>query len=125
MPILVLFLTTAILFGGAFFPVSILKGQFECLGEKVEKYITFLVTMPVSTLVDNLDEGLYQDQCKNCKSYFEYVIVKGTWLDCNKNYEDLKKPFENAYIYSMMHILKNIAWCWKKGVCPYEGMDSW
>ena len=68
------------------------KGQFECLGENSEKYITFLVPIKkeldngktvtyklkfidsfrfmqtsLSKLVDNLSE-IYNKECKGCKS---------------------------------------------------------
>ena len=64
------------------------KGQFECLGENTEKYITFsvpikkeldngktitekiklidsfrLMSISLSSLFDNLSEGLYNDKC--------------------------------------------------------------
>ena len=67
------------------------EGQFECLGENTEKYITFSVPIkkhgncktitykikfidsfrfmssPLSNLVDNLSEGLHSDKCIDCK----------------------------------------------------------
>ena len=78
------------------------EGQFECLGENTEKYITFSVPIKkefennktityhnhikyidsfrymsssLSSLIDNLD-------CKhiNCKSYFEYISAKNEVL---------------------------------------------
>ena len=70
------------------------KGQFECLGENTEKYITFsvpikkeldngktitekiklidsfrLMSISLSSLFDNLSEGLYNDKCDDCDSY--------------------------------------------------------
>ena len=70
-------------------------GNFECLGENAEKYITFSVplkkkienknieitykikfidsyrfmSMSLSKLTDNLSEGLHNNKCSNCKSY--------------------------------------------------------
>ena len=72
------------------------EGEFECLGENTEKYITFSVPIKkeftkkdkiikisyqikfidsyrfmsilLSKLVDNLSEGLHNDKCKDCKS---------------------------------------------------------
>ena len=77
------------------------KGQFECLGENTEKYITFSVPINIelgsnktitykikfidnfrfissslSSLVDNLSEGLHNDKCKDCKSCLEDISAK-------------------------------------------------
>ena len=61
------------------------EGQFECLGENTEKYITFLVTIKIgrdngksitsslSSLVDNLSKGLHSDKCTDCKSCLDYM----------------------------------------------------
>ena len=87
----------------------------ECLEENPERYVTFSVPIqkelangktvtykikfvdsvrfilsPLSSLANNLPEGLYKDKCKDCKSSPEYVAVKGKFFRCNKNYEDLK-----------------------------------
>ena len=79
------------------------EGEFECLGENTEKYITFLVPIKkeitkkdkiikmsykikfidsyrfistsLSKLVDNLSEGLHNDKCEDCKSYFDYMTT--------------------------------------------------
>ena len=76
------------------------EGQLECLGENTEKYITFPVLikkelgnsktitykikfidsfrfMPskLSSLVDNLPEGLHGYKCRNCESYCDYMII--------------------------------------------------
>ena len=76
-------------------------GQFECLGENTEKYITFSVPIKkeldnsktityklkfidsfrfmstsLSSLVDNLSEKLHSDKCKDCKSELDYMSVK-------------------------------------------------
>ena len=74
-------------------------GNFECLGENTEKYITFLVpikknienknieitykikfidsyrfmSMPLSKLIDNLSEGLYSNKCLDWESGLGYV----------------------------------------------------
>ena len=79
-------------------------GNFECLGENTEKYITFSVPIKkkiknkdkitkitykmkfidsfrfmltsLSKLVDKLSEGLHKDKCKDCESYLDYMIIK-------------------------------------------------
>ena len=74
-------------------------GNFECLGENTEKYITFsapiqknienkdleitykikfidshrFMAMPLSKLIDNLSEGIHNSKCVDCKSCLDYV----------------------------------------------------
>ena len=80
------------------------EDQFEFLEERTKKYIIFSVptkktlktASSLSSLADNLSEGLHKDKCKNCKSDLEYVtasaVAKDTILifkcvDCNESYE--------------------------------------
>ena len=83
------------------------EGQFDCLGERTEKYITFSVPIKkefennktityhnhikyidsfrymsssLSSLVDNIAEGLHDCKQTNCKSYFEYISAKNEVL---------------------------------------------
>ena len=79
-------------------------GNFECLGENTEKYITFSVPVKketenknkiieitykikfidsyrfmltsLSKRVDNLSEGLHNNRCLDCKSCLDYMINK-------------------------------------------------
>ena len=77
------------------------EGNFECLGENTEKYITFSVPLKkkienkdieitykikfiasfrltatsLSKLVDNLTEDIHGDKCVNCKSDLSYMKV--------------------------------------------------
>ena len=77
-------------------------GNFECLGENTEKYITFSVPIKkkienkdieitykikfidsyrfmsssLSKLVDNLSEGIHNNKCADCKSCLDYVKTK-------------------------------------------------
>ena len=77
------------------------EGNFECLGENTEKYITFSVpikktiknkdieitykikfidsfrfmTTSLSKLVDNLMEDIHGDKCADCKSDLSYMKV--------------------------------------------------
>ena len=51
----------------------------------------------LSSLVDNLSEGLHSDKCKDCKSCLDYMITKDDQLifrcfECKKSY---KKSFNN------------------------------
>ena len=75
------------------------EGNFECLGENTEKYITFSVpkkkkienkdleitykikfidsyrfmASPLSKLVDNLSEGIHNNKCSDCGSNLDYI----------------------------------------------------
>ena len=87
------------------------KGKFKCLGENTEKHITFSVPIKndkgkkykvnfidsfrfmsssISSLVDNLSDGLYNDKCIDSKSYLDYMLIKNHKLifrcfKCKKN----------------------------------------
>ena len=101
------------------------KGQFECLGDNTEKYITFSVPInkeldygksikykikfidsfrfmstSLSKLVKYLSERLHSDKCIDCKSDLDYMSVKDDQLifrcfECKKNY---KKDFNKELI---------------------------
>ena len=93
------------------------EGQFECLGEYTEKYITFSVPIKkqtteidkdgndeivnisykikfidsfrymsssLSSLVDNLSEGLHIDKCTDCKPCLHYMISKDDQQSCTQ-----------------------------------------
>ena len=91
-------------------------GNFECLGENTEKYITFSVplkkkidnkniditykikfidgfrfmTTLLSKLVDNLTDNIHNDKCIKCKSNLCFVrAMNETFkcIDCDKEYE--------------------------------------
>ena len=77
------------------------KGNFECLGENTEKYITFSVPIKkkienkdleitckikfidsyrfmsssLSKLLDNLSEGIHNNKCLDCNPYLDYVRI--------------------------------------------------
>ena len=102
------------------------EGNFECLGENTEKYITFSVPikkkienkdleitykikfidsyrfMPASLfkLVDNLSEGIHNNKCADCNSCLDYIKIKNEklLLKCFncKNY--YKKKFNQDLI---------------------------
>ena len=60
----------------------------------------------LSKLVDNLSEGLHNDDCKDCKSYLDYVTIKDNQLifrcfSCKKNYE---KDFNKELIQLFANI---------------------
>ena len=137
------------------------EGNFECLGENTEKYITFSVPIKkrienkdlevtykikfidsyrfmsssLSKLVDNLSEGIHNNKCVDCKSNLDYVrITKNDKLllkcfNCDSYYKkkldkDLIKKFKNTYSFCNNNLNKFILLL-RKGVYPYEYMDSW
>ena len=93
------------------------EGQFECLGEHTEKYVTFSVpnkkdldngktitykkkfienfrflSSSLSSFVDNLSDGFHCDKCIDCKSSLDYMITRDDQLifrcfECKKNYQ--------------------------------------
>ena len=82
------------------------EGNFECLGENTEKYITFLVPLKkkvknkdieitykikfidsygfmsssLSKLVDNSSEGIHNNKCVDCNSCLDYIKTKNKKL---------------------------------------------
>ena len=80
------------------------NGEFYCLNCFCSYRI---MSSSLSSLVDNLSEGLHSDKCTDCKSCLDYMTTKDEHIvfrcsECKKNYKkdfnkELIKRF--AYIY--------------------------
>ena len=109
-------------------------GNFECLRENTEKYITFSVPIKkeiknknkiieitykikfidsfrfmstsLSKLVDNLSEGLHNNRCVDCKSYLDYMITRDEKLvfRCYSCKKNYKKDFNKELIERFANI---------------------
>ena len=85
----------------------------------------------LSSLVNNLAEGIYKIKCKDCDCFLEYESVKDNFikykcLSCNRNYsnkidKELKKRFKNTLKFSDNNTNKFI-FLLRKSVYP---MSTW
>ena len=102
------------------------EGNFDCLGENTEKYITFSVALKkkienknleitykikfidsfrfmsssLSKLVDNLSEGIHNNKCADCKSNLDYIKTKNEKLilECYNWKQRYRKKFNKKLI---------------------------
>ena len=102
------------------------EGNFDCLGENTEKYITFSVPLKkkienknlevtyqikfidsfrfmsssLSKLVDNLSEGIHNNKCADCKSNLDYIKTKNVKLilECYNCKQRYRKKFNKEII---------------------------
>ena len=82
----------------------------------------------LTSLVNNLSEGLHKDKCIDCKSCLDYMIFKNNLsvkrITKKKINKDLIKRFVSIYEFCNKDINKFI-FLLRKGIYPYEYMDSW
>ena len=88
----------------------------------------------LSSLVNNLSDGLYNDKCTDCKSYLDYMFTKNDQLifrcfECKTHYKkdfnnDLINRFSSTYEFCDKYIDELILLL-RKGVYPCEYMDNW
>ena len=110
------------------------EGNFECLGENTEEYITFSVPIKkkienkdleitykikfidsyrfmsssLSKLVDNLSEGIHNNKCLDCNSCLDYIKIKNEklLLKCFNCNTYYKKKFNKDLIKNLkIHIV--------------------
>ena len=111
-------------------------GNFGCLGENTEKYITFSVPLKkeienknkiievtykikfidsyrfmstsLSKLVDNLSEGLHNNRCVDCKPYLDHMITKDEKLifGCFTCTKNYENDFNKELIERFANIYK-------------------
>ena len=118
------------------FSVPIKKdlGNGKSITYKIKFIDTFrFMSSSLLSLVNNLSEGLHSGKCIDCKFCLDYISVKDDQLifrcfeskkNQNKDFnKELVKRFAN--IYEFCNEDNKFISLLRKGVYPYEYMDSW
>ena len=88
----------------------------------------------LSDLVDNFSAGLHSDKCTKCKSCLKYISTKDNQsiFECLKCKKAIKKHFNKDLIKRFANIcefcngdINKFILLLRKGIYPYEYMDSW
>ena len=101
------------------------KGNFECLGENTEKYISFTVTFKkVLNDKDIKYKIRISDSCRFMQDSLSNLVDNLSELKIKEIDNVFIKNFYNTYQLSENDINK-FKLLLRKGVYPYEYMDSW
>ena len=102
------------------------KGNSECLGENTEKYITFTVTFKKAINYKGIKYKIrISDSCRFMQDSLSNLVDNLSELKIKEIDNDvLIKRFYNTYQLSKNDINK-FKLLLRKGVYPYEYMDSW
>ena len=131
------------------------EGNFDCLGENTEKYITFSVPLKKKIENKNLEitykikfidsfrfmssslpklVGIHNNKCADCKSNFDYIKTKNETLilECYNCKQRYRKKFNKELIKRFAssyefcnNDLNKFALLLRKGVYLYEYADTW
>ena len=102
------------------------KGNFDCLGENTEKYITFSV--PIKKELDNDKTVIYKlkfiDSFRFMSTSLSSLVDNLSEINKKESVNELIEKFSNTYQFWNKNLNK-FALLLRKDVYPYEYMDSW
>ena len=116
-----------------------LKKKIENKNTEITYKLKFIdsfrfMSSSLSKLVDNSSEGIHNNKCADCKSYLDYIKTKNEKLilecyNCKQRYrkkfnKELIKRFASTYEFCNNDLNKFVLLL-RKGVYPYEHMDTW